>query len=268
MDNVIALGTFDGIHRGHRRLIDMTCGIAREQGMQPLIYTFSNHPLEAFHKTPGLLMSHQARIAMLGSFCPVVTVPFSREYAAMEPADFVGMLLETYHMGAAVGGFNYTFGNHGAGNMETLRRLGQELGFGVYEIPPELYGNAPISSTRIRKCLEKGQVEDAAAMLGRHYRLEGCLQLGHADSNMLFHPAPALAIPTAGAYGAWLVPESGRACPCAVEILDGKQPIRLYLSQREQLPVPVLGVDFVLALDRPDPWQAAALLNGDFPPRC
>ena len=101
MDNVIALGTFDGVHRGHRRLIDATCSIAREQGMQPLIYTFSNHPLEAFYKTPGLLMSHQARIAMLGGFCPVVTVPFSREYAAMEPADFVRMLLETYHMGAA-----------------------------------------------------------------------------------------------------------------------------------------------------------------------
>lgn len=150
MDNVIALGTFDGVHRGHRRLIHMTCSIAREQGMQPLIYTFSNHPLEAFHKTPGLLMSHQARIAMLGGFCPVVTVPFSREYAAMEPADFVRMLLETYHMGAAVGGFNYTFGNHGAGNMTMLRQLGQQMGFGAYEIPPEVYGNAPISSTRIQ----------------------------------------------------------------------------------------------------------------------
>ena len=146
---MIALGTFDGVHRGHRRLIHMTCSIAREQGMQPLIYTFSNHPLEAFHKTPGLLMSHQARIAMLGGFCPVVTVPFSREYAAMEPADFVRMLLETYHMGAAVGGFNYTFGNHGAGNMAMLRELGKAMGFGAHEIPPEVYGDAPISLSLI-----------------------------------------------------------------------------------------------------------------------
>lgn len=268
MDNVIALGTFDGVHRGHRRLIDMTCSIAREQGMQPLIYTFSNHPLEAFYKTPGLLMSHQARIAMLGGFCPVVTVPFSREYAAMEPPDFVRMLLETYHMGAAVGGFNYTFGNHGAGNMTMLRQLGQQMGFGAYEIPPEVYGNAPISSTRIRQSLENGQVEDAAAMLGRHYRLEGALQPGAAAGTMLFYPAPALVVPGPGPYGAWLVPDRGRACPCAVEIPDAKQPIRLYFPREVPPAQPVLGLDFALSLEQPDPWRAAALLNGDFPPSC
>ena len=268
MDNVIALGTFDGVHRGHRRLIHMTCSIAREQGMQPLIYTFSNHPLEAFHKTPGLLMSHQARIAMLGGFCPVVTVPFSREYAAMEPADFVRMLLETYHMGAAVGGFNYTFGNHGAGNMAMLRQLGQQMGFGAYEIPPEVYGNAPISSTRIRQSLENGQVEDAAAMLGRHYRLEGVLQPGQAGGTVHFQPAPALVVPRPGAYGAWLMPASGRACPCAVEILGAGQPIALRSPQGIRFPQPVRGLDFVLALEQPDPWRAVALLNGDFPPSC
>lgn len=248
MDNVIALGTFDGVHRGHRRLIHMTCSIAREQGMQPLIYTFSNHPLEAFHKTPGLLMSHQARIAMLGGFCPVVTVPFSLEYAAMEPPDFVRMLLETYHMGAAVGGFNYTFGNHGAGNMAMLRELGKAMGFGAHEIPPEVYGDAPVSSTRIRQCLEQGQVADAAAMLGRHYRLEGDLQDGYGGTR-LFYPAPTLVIPRPGIYTAWLALDSSRSRPCIVEIMDVKQPVRLYFPQDAPSPQPVLGVDFNLPLD-------------------
>ena len=168
-------------------------------------------------------MSHQARIAMLGGFCPVVTVPFSREYAAMEPADFVRMLLETYHMGAAVGGFNYTFGNHGAGNMAMLRELGKAMGFGAHEIPPEVYGDAPISSTRIRQCLEQGQVADAAAMLGRHYRLEGDLQDGYGGTR-LFYPAPTLVIPRPGTYTAWLALDSSRSRPCIVEIMDGNSP--------------------------------------------
>lgn len=248
MDNVIALGTFDGVHRGHKRLIDMTRSVAREQAMQPLIYTFSNHPLEAFDKTPSLLMSHQARIATLGSFCPVETVPFSREYAAMEPADFVEMLLNTYHMGAAVGGFNYTFGNHGAGNMALLRQLGEKMGFGVYEIPPEVYGNAPISSTRIRQCLEQGQVADAAAMLGRHYRLEGDLAPGYGGMR-LFYPAPTLVVPRPGIYGTRLALDASRSRPCVVEIREEKQPLRLYFSKDAPSPQPVLGLDFVQSLE-------------------
>ena len=132
--------------------------------------------------------------------------------------------------------------------MAMLRELGKAMGFEAYEIPPEVYGNAPISSTRIRQSLENGQVEDAAAMLGRHYRLEGDLQDGYGGTR-LFYPAPTLVIPRPGTYTAWLALDSSRSRPCIVEIMDVKQPVRLYFPQDAPSPQPVLGVDFNLPLD-------------------
>ena len=87
MNKVIALGTFDGVHRGHRQLIDQCVSLARSQGLRPLIYTFSNHPLEAFSSRPQLLMPNRIRIETLSSLCETVTVPFDRTYASMEPRD-------------------------------------------------------------------------------------------------------------------------------------------------------------------------------------
>lgn len=173
MDSIIALGTFDGVHLGHRQLIDTTLVLAKEQGLRPLIYTFSNHPGEAFGQKPRLLMPDSARIAALSALCETVAEGFDPTYAAMEPREFVAMLLERFSMKAAVAGFNYTFGRRGAGDIPLLRALGGELGFAVYEIPPRTYLGEPISSTRIRAALEAGDMQAAEAMLGRPFTLAG-----------------------------------------------------------------------------------------------
>ncbi|NCB31454.1 MAG: FAD synthetase family protein, partial [Clostridia bacterium] len=167
MHSVIALGTFDGVHLGHRQLIDTALQLAKEKAQHPLIYTFSNHPLEAFGEKPRLLMAGTARLAALSAICETVADPFDKTYAVMEPADFVRMLMERFSMKTAVAGFNYTFGSQGAGNIPLLRTLGEKMGFAVYEMPPRTYQSIPISSSRIRSAVEEGDMEAASAMLGR-----------------------------------------------------------------------------------------------------
>lgn len=171
MDSVIALGTFDGVHLGHRQLIDTTLALAKETGRRPLIYTFSNHPGEAFGQAPRQLMTGPERIAALSAICETIADPFDRAYAAMSPQDFVAMLVRRFSMKTAVAGFNYTFGSRGAGDIPLLRALGEEIGFSVYEIPPRTYKGEAISSSRIRAALEAGDMEAAEAMLGRPFSL-------------------------------------------------------------------------------------------------
>lgn len=195
MDSVIALGTFDGVHLGHQQLIRQCLALAREQGMRPLIYTFANHPLEAFGRAPQLLTSDAARLGALSALCETVADPFDITYAAMQPGAFVQMLQQRFSMKGAVAGFNYTFGDKGRGTMALLRSLGRTQGFQVVEIPPYLYKGKPISSTRIRQCVMEGAMEDAAAMLGRAYAIQGRVVSGKALGHVLGFPTANLEVP-------------------------------------------------------------------------
>ena len=206
---MLALGTFDGVHRGHRKLIDRAMELASQRGFTPLIYTFSNHPMETFGRAPVRLMPDTERVAALEEFCAVNADLFDLQFADTSPEGFARMLATRFHMRVAVAGFNYTFGKHGAGNMDTLRFYGEKYGFEVLEIPPVLYGRAPISSTRIRGAIEAGNVADAAEMLGREYKLSGQViqnrRLGHTlgfpTANI--EPPASLVLPCFGVYATW-----------------------------------------------------------------
>lgn len=168
---VIALGTFDGVHLGHRQILDKMLEIADIRGYEPLIYTFSNHPLAAFGKAPKLVMKDGERLALLKEFAPVEAVPFDREYAAISPEEFAQQLATKYDAATVVAGFNYTFGSKGAGNMQCMREFGEKLGFEVVEVPPFVQDGMPVSSSRIRACVESGDMEQANAMLGRAFEI-------------------------------------------------------------------------------------------------
>ena len=207
----IAFGTFDGVHRGHQEIINAMLSAAKRGGLDPLIYTFSNHPAGLFGKSFSMIMTDGERLAALERLAPVAAERLDRQFAAMEPEDFVRHMAEKYRMGAAVAGFNYTFGSRGAGNMDTLRRLGGKYGFEVYEIPALMYGGEPVSSTRIRACIERGDIAGANAMLGHELELscEETSQNGHA----VLKVADGLVLPAPGRY---ITEAEGRRLICGV----------------------------------------------------
>ena len=175
--SVVALGMFDGVHAGHRRLLNEAASIAKENGFRLIVYTFQNHPLSVFGKAPKLLSGLDERVRLLRSFgadC-VAADDFTLELAATEPEVFAKTLQERFSMAYAVAGFNYSFGKNGAGDTELLRELGKKMGFSVRELPPYLYEGEPVSSTRIRTLIERGEITTANAMLEREYALTGCV---------------------------------------------------------------------------------------------
>ncbi|MEA4970590.1 MAG: bifunctional riboflavin kinase/FAD synthetase [Candidatus Pelethousia sp.] len=224
MDSVIALGTFDGVHLGHRQLIDAALALAKENGLRPLIYTFSNHPGEAYGQKARLLMPGPARIAALSALCETVADPFDAAFAAVEHADFIRMLIDRFSMKTAVAGFNYTFGKGGAGDIALLRELGAQMGFSVCEIPPCAYAGAPISSSRIRSAVEEGDMEAAAAMLGRPFTLAGQVSAGKAIGHSLGFPTANLlaaedqVLPATGVYASWATLEDGCSRPAVTNV--------------------------------------------------
>ena len=128
MKRAIALGTFDGVHIGHRAIINAAIDKAAELDMEPMIYTFTAHPMALFGKQPPLLMTQSERMAALGGMgCALSADEFSAEYAATEPEQFIKMLIERLDMGCAVAGFNYTFGRRGDGSVELIKKLGEKV---------------------------------------------------------------------------------------------------------------------------------------------
>ena len=208
----IALGTFDGLHRGHRRILEAMEQTAEELRLQKAVYTFSNHPLEAFGMAPKRLMTDGQRLDGLGMYGEVIAEKFDAKLASTSPEDFARRMAEEYGMAAAVAGFNFTFGAKGCGNMESLREYGAKYGFEVREIPPLEYQGEPISSTRIRAAIECGDISAANNMLGRPYSITGPVIANKGIGRRIGFPTAnvradsGLVLPQSGVYACrvWL----------------------------------------------------------------
>ena len=207
---VIALGTFDGVHAGHLALLRMAKEAAAEKNDTALVHTFANHPRGVFAQAPRLLVRDEERIRLLrAQGCEVVTDTFTKTYAALSPRAFIEMLLSRFDVRAVAAGYNYTFGAAGAGDVQTLAALGEEFGFAVLTMPPCLYEGTPISSTRIRACVEAGRVEAANAMLGRDFSMRGTVARGRRIGRTLGFPTANIAcdlqlvLPKIGVYAAY-----------------------------------------------------------------
>ncbi len=200
---VIALGMFDGVHMGHRKLLQTAAALAQSREQEALAYTFSNHPMSVFAVAPPLIMTLEERVAAIRNMgiSRVETPMFTKELAALAPEAFVDMLLNEYHMGTAVVGFNYTFGSKGAGTAKTLFELGQQKGFLVETVPAVYCGGQEVSSTGIRRCLEAGDAAAAAALLGEPYAIRGVVSHNR-------HIGTTLGFPTAN-----LTPPAGKLLP-------------------------------------------------------
>lgn len=242
--SVVAVGNFDGVHRGHRVLIDEVVRQARERGLRSLAVTFDPHPLHVLHpdRAPALLTGLAERLELLGTtgLDAVVVLPFTRELAACTPREWVeDHLVGALGMRVAVVGRDVRFGVRNSGDLQTMLDLGRELGFEVVvvgdavAVPGGIGGQGRRwSSSWVRERLAEGDVRAAAQVLGRPHRVVGEVVHGDHRGRELGYPTANLApagqgseglVPADGVYAGWLTPlddgdRGGERMPCAVSV--------------------------------------------------
>lgn len=176
--NLVAIGSFDGVHLGHQAIINELVREARKRLGQAIVMTFEPHPEEVLRpgKGPKLLTSREEKSRLLADLGVDVhlVLPFTRTFAGLAPEEFVKTALDDgLRAKTVMVGFNFTFGAGGAGDATRLRALGAELGIPVRIFEPVTVGEETVSSSSIRQLLSEGRVDTAAALLGRPYQLQG-----------------------------------------------------------------------------------------------
>jgi riboflavin kinase/FMN adenylyltransferase len=194
---VLALGNFDGLHRGHMKIIDRVRRRAGERAGTPAAMTFDPHPPRVVRpdKAPPLLMTKEQRIEALArsGMQGVAIVRFTPELSQWEPETFVRtVLVEWLHVVEVWVGANFLFGHNRAGNFSVLRSLGARYGFRAEKIDPVRYKDFVVSSTRLRRLVSEGRVDEAGALLGHHYFLDGVVVRGAGRGRELGYPTANL----------------------------------------------------------------------------
>ena len=191
---VVTVGTFDGVHRGHVLVLERTAAAARERGLCSVVVTFDPHPLDVVNPSaaPPLLMLWEEKLEALAltSVDYVAVVPFTLELAAFTPEEFVRrVLLDRYAMRELFIGYDHGFGRGRAGDAESLRMIGQRLGFPVEVVDPVAGSDgSAISSTAIRRALAHGDLARALDGLGRRYSFFGTVSSGERRGRLLGFP--------------------------------------------------------------------------------
>ncbi len=209
--SVVTPGNHDGVHLGHRALIDAARREAENHGWRTLGMFFDPHPTAVLapERAPVLITDVERRVEIMkGAGCDdVVVLPFDNEFARMSPDQFVQkVLLDTCHARGVVVGPDFHFGHKRAGNIDTLRAWGERKGFSVELVQPVMFGGEPVSSTRIRRVLrEDGNVEDAAVMMKRLHEVAGTIVKGDQRGREIGFPTAnldveGLQLPKDGVY--------------------------------------------------------------------
>ena len=207
---VLAIGNFDGLHRGHLKIIERIRRGASERAGTSVVLTFDPHPPRVLRpdKAPPLLMTGDQKRAALerAGVQGLAIVRFTEELSQWEPEVFVRRVLVDWLRVAEVWvGADFLFGRNRSGNFTLLRALGQQFGFRVEKIDPIRYKDFVVSSTRIRRLVSEGRVEEAGALLGRHFAIEGTIVQGARRGRELGFPTANLAtenelLPPSGVY--------------------------------------------------------------------
>lgn len=213
------IGNFDGVHKGHQRLISMTTQRALERGLTSVVITFEPHPQRFFSggKSPPFITLLPHKLELIAALGPQVTLvlPFNRELAALEPEEFVSRyLVQGLRVRELFIGYDYAFGRGRRGDYVLLSRLGQEQGFMVEQIDSVIVGEAIVSSTRVRDLVEAGRVWEARELLGRFHQIKGKVVHGRKrGGDLLGFPTANLEpydelLPRPGVYAVWVETES------------------------------------------------------------
>ena len=211
---VLALGNFDGVHRGHRKILERVVRGAAEHGGTPMAMTFDPHPPRVVRpdKAPPLLMTTPQRLEALGAagMQAVAVVRFTQDLSHWDADTFVQrVLVEWLHVSEVWVGANFLFGHERSGTFSVLRQLGLRFGFRADKIDPVRYKDFVVSRTRIRRLVSEGWMDEAGALMGRPYSLDGTVVHGRGKGREIGVPTANLEtenelLPPAGVYATTL----------------------------------------------------------------
>lgn len=212
--SVVTIGSFDGVHIGHQRLIRRVREAAVRAGMRSVAVTFDPHPRCVVDPSgcPPMLSSLDERIELLGRAGAerVVVLAFTQELRTWSADRFAIALVERLGMRRLLVGPGFALGHGREGTIDFLRDVGRQRGFTVTSIAPSMRGGVAVSSGRIREAIATARFADAIAMLGRPYVLEGSVERGDGRGAGLGVPTanlrvdPGRCIPSPGVYAGWL----------------------------------------------------------------
>lgn len=269
--SVVVIGVFDGVHRGHQALLARARATADAAGLPLVAVTFDPHPLEVVRPGahPHLLSTTEQRVRLLGAAGAdaVLVTTFDAALSRLSPEEYVDLFVSgALRARVVVVGENFRFGHRAAGDVQTLAELGGTRGYTVTPLGLVGEGDESWSSTYIRGLVSGGDVEDAAAALGRPHRVEGVVVHGDHRGRELGYPTanlavtPHAAVPADGVYAAWFLrhPYTGaeERLPAAVSVgtnptFDGQdRRVEAYVLDRDDLDLygENVAVDFVRRL--------------------
>lgn len=230
--SVVAIGKFDGVHSGHRAVIDRARVTAAESGARVVAVTFDRNPLSLLRPElcPDALSSIDQKLALLADagVDATLVLRFDSELARLEPREFVEhVLVDSLDVVTLLVGDDFRFGRGGAGDPALLTVLGDEFGFGVDVVGDVQGGGRRVSSTWVRDLLSAGDVEDAARLLGRPHSVQGEVVHGLKRGRELGFPTANLSpdaegfVPADGVYAGWLLdqglPQDGASVTSATQ---------------------------------------------------
>ncbi|MGO4122552.1 bifunctional riboflavin kinase/FAD synthetase [Arthrobacter sp. YAF16] len=245
--SVVTFGNFDGVHRGHQQVLSQLIRTARLNHARAVAITFDPHPAQVHRpeSAPELIMGLEDKLVALGEvgLDAVLVMKYSLELASLTPEEFVSsVLVDALKASHVVIGHDARFGRGNSGDLDTMKELGEKLGFEVQVISEfgsegyPLHGHhggghddggasdRRCSSTWVREALREGDVATAAAVLGRPHRMRGEVVHGAARGRDLGFPTANLSsdasgyIPADGIYAGWLVDQAGTRWPAAISV--------------------------------------------------
>lgn len=208
--NYVALGSFDGLHKGHLSLIRKIKQLAEENEGKSIVYTFKNHPRKFINTNSelNLLMTNKEKISILEKegIDILAFKTFDKNVMEMSPEEFIKDICKNFKVKGIVVGFNFKFGYKNSGDIDLLKELQSKYNFELYVMEPCIYRELVVSSTRIREVLTDGEVDEAANMLARPYCITGEVvhgkkigrTIGFPTANLKFDKSKC--IPAIGVY--------------------------------------------------------------------
>lgn len=209
-NNIVALGSFDGLHLGHLTLVNKVLELSKEKGANSMVYTFLNHPRSVIKKDnpPRLLMDNKTKEKVLKKLGIDILFfeEFTTDFMKKTAEEFVAYLVNELGAKAIVVGFNYRFGYRNSGNVELLSELSKKYGYELYILDPRSEEETIVSSTIIRDLIESGDLHRANKYLSRPYSLRGMVihgkklgrKLGYPTANM--QVSEGILLPSLGVY--------------------------------------------------------------------